>query len=299
MPATISLMHPSWLVGSYQLLDSGNEMKLERFGDYVLARPEPQALWLPELSEQDWEDQADAFFKKDAGVTEKGAWSVRKGTPDHWWVPYQNSFGSFKLKCSLSSFKHVGIFPEQAANWDYIQEHVLRIKQALGQCKVLNLFAYTGAASIAAHASGAEVTHLDAIKQTVTWAKDNMMANHLDGIRWMVEDASKFVQRENRRGNKYQGIILDPPAYGRGPNGEKWQLEDDLYRMLLDCKGILANGPHFLVINLYSLGFSALIVKNMIEQVFGPQAFGQYGELFLASPQGKPLPLGTFYRFSA
>lgn len=278
----------------YELIDSGGFEKLERFGSYILARPEPQAVWDKSLSEQEWERTAHAFFRKSANNPEKGLWHRKGSMPERWVTSYKTPHYSLKLKTALSSFKHVGIFPEQAANWDFIFE---RTKTLSGKPKVLNLFAYTGAASLAAKAAGAEVVHVDSVKQVISWARENMELSGLADIRWMAEDALKFVKREVRRGSVYQGIILDPPAYGRGPDGEKWVLEDQINELLKLCKQLLDPKQRFFIINLYSLGFSALILNNLMNSVFGPQPGAEYGELYLEDRSKMKLPLGVFYRF--
>lgn len=276
----------------YQLIDSGNFEKLERFGEYTLRRPEPQAVWKPSLPEQEWVKRSDAAFIKE-GNADKGRWELLKDIPANWWLNYNHEGLQFRLKISLSSFKHVGVFPEQSDNWDFIYETC----KAIGKPKVLNLFAYTGAASLAAKAAGADVSHLDSIKQVVSWARENMERSNLDNIRWVVDDALKFVKREARRGNVYQGIIMDPPAYGRGPEGEKWLLEQHINELLEQSALILAPAPHFLVLNLYSLGFSALISDNLINHHFPNAQNKAFGELFVNDGFDKKLPLGTFYRF--
>ena len=204
----------------YELIDSGNFEKLERFGSFILARPEPKALWDKAMSDKEWNSKAHTKFTTGAGFgksgkEDSGTWTMLKKMPQQWLIGYKGAV-SFKLRLGLTSFKHVGVFPEQAPNWDYISKQVCRIKglkpEGSVAPKVLNLFAYTGAASLAAKASGADVTHLDSVKQVVTWARGNMEFSKLDNIRWVVEDALKFVKREAKRGNMYQGLILDPPA---------------------------------------------------------------------------------------
>jgi 23S rRNA (cytosine1962-C5)-methyltransferase len=279
------------------LIDSGNYKKLERFGSFILSRPEPQAVWDTSLSENEWNRLSSADFRKEAGNPEKGEWVLKKGMKEQWYMPYQptNRF-NLNFRLGLTSFKHVGIFPEQAANWDYIYKKV----QLLGNSpKVLNLFAYTGGASLAAKAAGADVSHVDSVKQVITWGRENMEASELKDIRWVVEDAMKYVQREVRRGNKYQGIILDPPAYGRGPNGEKWIIEDQLNEMLKACRDLLDSENHFFILNLYSIGFSALIVDTLIKNIFGKMKNIEIGELYLEDQAGKKLPLSIFGRFSS
>lgn len=283
----------------YELIDSGNFEKLERFGAYILARPEPQAIWDKHLPESEWQRLAQAIFKKEKGSSEKGQWVLKKSMPEQWFVPYQYQDMQLQFRLGLSSFKHVGLFPEQDPNWKFIYDQVRQLKTP--QPKVLNMFAYTGAASLAAKAAGAEVTHLDSVKAVNYWARENMEASKLDNIRWIVEDAMKFARREVKRGNKYQGLILDPPAYGRGPAGEKWQLEDELNELTKLCGQLLDPADNLFLINLYSLGFSAFILENLIQLNLqpGPDAFREFGELYLQDQGNRKLPLGTFYRFSS
>lgn len=283
----------------YELIDSGNFEKLERFGAYVLARPEPQAIWDKHLPESEWSRQAQAVFKKEKGSSEKGQWQLKKGMPEQWFVDYRHQDMKLRFRLGLSSFKHVGLFPEQDPNWKFIYEQARQLRSP--QPRILNMFAYTGAASLAAKAAGAEVTHLDSVKVVNYWARENMEASNLDQIRWIVEDAMKFARREVKRGNTYQGLILDPPAYGRGPNGEKWQLEDELNELTKLCGQLLDPSDHLFLINLYSLGFSALILDNLIQENLSPAAggFRELGELYLQDQGKRKLPLGTFYRFSS
>ncbi|MDB5263857.1 MAG: oxidoreductase, partial [Adhaeribacter sp.] len=280
----------------YELLDAGNFEKLERFGAYILARPEPQAIWDKSLPQSEWDRLAQAIFKKEKGSTEKGQWQLKKGMPEQWFIQYHYGELDLRFRLGLSSFKHVGIFPEQAPNWQFIYDQTRQLKTR--QPKILNMFAYTGGASLAARAAGADVTHLDAVKAVNYWARENMEASNLTDIRWIVEDAMKFARREVKRGNKYQGLILDPPAYGRGPNGEKWQLEDELSELIKLCGQLLDPTDNLCLINLYSLGFSALILENLVKQNFEFSASGiqEMGELYLQDKQAHKLPLGTFYR---
>ncbi|MHC1707952.1 MAG: class I SAM-dependent methyltransferase [Bacteroidales bacterium] len=280
----------------YALLDTGNFEKLERFGDYILIRPEPQAVWDKALSEQEWQRLCHARFKREKNNPEKGEWVLKEGMPDQWYINYHSGELSLRMRLGLTAFKHVGIFPEQSVNWDYIYQSVksLNIKRP----RVLNLFAYTGGASLAACAAGAEVVHVDSVKPVITWARQNMEASNLDGIRWMVDDAMKYVQREVRRGNLYEGIILDPPAYGRGPEGEKWVLEDQINEMFNSCASLLSPESSFFLANLYSMGFSALILESLVSSVFPGQESKEYGELFLPDQAGRKLPLGIFCRFN-
>lgn len=280
----------------YELIDSGGFEKLERFGPHVLRRPEPQAIWSPTLSEQKWSEMAQASFQRSKANPESGNWSLKPGMPEKWFCQLVRPEYRVKYKLSLSSFKHVGVFPEQAANWDFLFERLQTLKNHSTRVpQVLNLFAYTGVASLVCRAAGAEVTHLDSIKQVVSWARENMEASGLDGIRWMVDDALKFVQREGRRGKKYDAIIMDPPAYGRGPDGEKWILETHLPALLETTKSILVDEHPILVLNLYSLGFSALITENLMKEFF-PNSAVELGEIYLQDRFDKKLPLGTFAR---
>lgn len=281
----------------YELLDTGDFEKLERFGRYVTRRPEPQAIWRKSLSEEEWRRMADASFLRDERSDERGEWRLKPQMPDRWTIDYRYGAMQLRMRLALTSFKHVGIFPEQAANWNFIYDNCLKIKQHK-QPRILNLFAYTGGATLAARAAGADVTHVDSVKQVVTWARENMEHSALDGVRWMVEDALKFVQREVRRGNRYDGIILDPPAYGRGANGEKWILEEHIGQMLACCAELLESKGAFLVLNLYSMGLSSTLARTAVRQAFGVPAEEQYGELTFTDRAGKELPLGTYYRFT-
>lgn len=287
----ITLLSPAhWR--DYALLDCGDFEKLERFGPYVLRRPEPQALWSRALPEADWQRQAHAQFVQEG--SHSGQWLRRQEMPDQWFVSYRQGGMSLKFRLGLTGFKHVGLFPEQAVNWDFIYQQCRQMQQP----KVLNLFAYTGGASLAARAAGADVTHCDAIRQVVNWAKANMEASAQDGIRWLIEDAFKFVQREARRGNRYQGIILDPPSWGHGPKGEKWKLEDMINELCAGLAQILDPEQRFLVFNSYSLGYSPLVLYDLMLAHFGKAAAGaaDIGEIFLPDEHGRKLPAGVFFR---
>lgn len=277
----------------YELIDVGNFEKLERFGQYITIRPEPQAVWDKTLSNAEWEKRAHIKFMPRSSSS--GEWKKFKQMPDQWHIKYDinNSDSAIKFRLGLTSFKHVGIFPEQASNWDFIYETIKKMQTP--QPKVLNLFAYTGGASLAAKAAGADITHVDSIKQVVTWSKENMELSGLNNIRWVVEDALKFVKREEKRGNKYNGIILDPPAFGHGPNGEKWKLEDNINEMMQCVLNLLDDKEHFLILNAYSLGFSALIIENMLKAKAGKNL--NVGELYLQATEGNKLPLGVFGRW--
>lgn len=275
----------------YELIDCGNFEKLERFGQYITIRPEPQAVWDKALNNVDWEKKAHVRFMPHSSYA--GNWEKLKTMPDNWEISYTLPNGpTIRFKLSLTSFKHVGIFPEQAVHWDYIYKNISSFKGA-EKPKFLNLFAYTGGASLAAKAAGADVVHLDAVRQVVSWAKANMELSNLDNIRWLIEDAMKYVKREIKRGSKYQGIILDPPAYGHGPDKEQWKLEDNLNEMVNSVLQILAAEKHLLILNTYSLGFSSLIIENLLKKKYKNL---QTGELFLPSASGYKLPLGVFGR---
>ncbi len=287
----LSLTPQHW--ETYELIDSGGFEKLERFGEYILSRPEPQAIWDKSMPESEWRKIAHAHFAKEKNNPEKGKWNELKTIPHNWQIEYDHL--KLKLNLAMTSFKHIGLFPEQAVNWDYITDTLKQMP--VKNPKVLNLFAYTGAASVAAKAAGAEVTHLDSVKQVVTWSKHNMESSGQDGIRWIVDDAMKFIKREVRRGNKYHGIILDPPAYGRGPDGEKWILEEQINEMLKQCAELLEPKNHFLILNMYSLSFSSMIAANLVNSNFKEVNNAEHGELYLIDRFDKKLPLGIFFRF--
>lgn len=276
----------------YSLIDCGNFEKLERFGQFYTIRPEPQAVWEKRLSEKEWEKLAHVKFIQRSSSS--GDWQRFKQMPDNWNVSYPLGEKSIKARLALTSFKHVGIFPEQAANWDFIYHEMKKTNGG----KFLNLFAYTGMASLAAKAAGADVIHVDSIKQVVSWSRKNMELSGLDNIRWVVEDALKFVKREARRGNSYEGIILDPPAYGHGPGGEKWKLEDNIREMIETVTGLLNPKGSCFILNTYSLGFSSLIIENLLQGKL-PDGKAENGELYLKAETGVKLPLGVLARFSS
>ena len=299
---------PSSSWRDYELLDCGGGEKLERFGTYALWRPEPKALWDRTLSEAEWRRLAHTRFTPGAGFgkagkEDSGTWDRLHAMDEQWFIAYPGEGSDsprFQLRLGLTAFKHVGVFPEQAPNWEYIYRHTRRL--AAGQPtppRVLNLFAYTGGASLAAKAAGADVTHLDSVRQVVTWARGNMERSGLDGIRWVV--AMKFARREARRGNHYQGIILDPPAYGHGPDGEKWKLDECLFEMLRTVGAILEPEHSFLVLNLYSNGYSAVLGETLLREALGLRGEVpglESGELALRDRSGKVLPLSIVVRLA-
>ena len=280
---------PDWQ-GEYELIDTGNFRKLERFGQQILIRPEPQAVWNPALSEGEWKKTAHVQFEQTG--SHAGIWTpLRKQTiPEQWQIQYPFGHDKLTFRLALTGFKHVGIFPEQAVNWEYIRSQC----EGKQNPKVLNLFAYTGGASIAAAKAGAEVTHVDAIRQVVNWASENAKLNQLQSVRWMVEDALKFCQREARRGNQYDGILLDPPAFGHGPKGERWKLEELISEMTFALVPLLKTDG-FLVFNTYSLNLSALLLENLL-QIYFPKQLTTLSELYLQDQFFRKLPLGIVAR---
>jgi len=293
--ASIAIDTPKFWGKSYELIDSGGFEKLEQFGNFCVRRPEPQAVWGKSIPDEIWVSKTDAYFKKEKGSSEKGFWDIQKNTPEKWFINYKSDVLNLNFKISLSSFKHVGIFPEQASNWEFLAENIPKLKN--NKPKFLNLFAYTGGASLVCRQMGADVTHVDSVKPVLSWARENMEVSNLDSIRWMAEDALKFVKREARRGNFYQGILLDPPAYGRGPDGEKWVLEEQIDDMLKSVKEILDPKEHILLTNVYSLGFSTLVVENLMNGLFNVPQDAEFGEIYLNDSFNKKLPLGVFHRY--
>jgi len=296
----LNLVYPSsWK--DYELLDSGNFEKLERFGKVVLIRPEPQAIWEPVQSETEWNKQAHAHFTREQkdnfrfGEEIKGGWKKLKSLDESWQVNYQYQSLNLTLRLALTGFGHVGVFPEQGSNWNFIYDTITSWRAA--KPKVLNLFAYTGAASVVARAAGADVTHVDASRPGLNWANQNMQLNDLKDIRWVYEDALKFVKREVKRGNKYNGIIMDPPPYGRGPEGEKWTLQEKLNELIFLASQLLEPSPSFFILSMYAVGFSPLVGLNVVKTHFKSEA-PEFGEFFLKSKTGRDLPMGTFLRFN-
>ena len=242
----------------YECLDAGNGEKLERWGNVILRRPDPQAIWTVDTYDEIWKRVDGHYFRSRKGG---GEWKFYKKLPDHWTISYKE----LTFKVSPTNFKHTGLFPEQATNWDYMMN---KIRKANRPIKVLNLFAYTGGATMACSAAGAEeVVHVDASKGMVSWAKENRDLSHLENnkIRFIVDDCLKFVAREERRGRKYDVIIMDPPSYGRGPNGEVWKFEDNIYKLIEACTKILSDNPLLFLINSYTTGISSTVLENILK----------------------------------
>ena len=280
----------------YELIDSGNEEKLERYGKYVLRRPDPQALWNKTLSEKEWKE-ADAFFFRDS---ERKGWRKDKEMQNEW----QISFDDLKFNIKPTAFKHIGIFPEQEPNWKFIKSKVEseKSKGRKESIKILNLFGYTGGATLAGLSAGAEVTHVDGSKSAINWAKENAELSGFDKkpVRWIIDDARKFVMREIKREIKYDAIIMDPPSFGRGGKSEIWKIEDDFLKLLDDCSKILSDNPLFFIINGYASGYSSIAYMNALEPII--KKFGgeiEIGELTIEeSKSGRLLPCGIFARWS-
>ncbi len=289
----------------YELLDSGDGQRLERFGPYTLVRPDPQIIWKPRLQKSEWQ-KADAIFTRTK--EDRGNWKFNSKLPEKWLCKYQNI--SFWVK--LSPFKHTGVFPEQSIHWDFISEKVSsRLPsnnnnypssepQANREVNILNLFGYTGIASLVAAAAGAKVTHVDASYPTIGWARENQKASGLDEkpIRWMLDDCLKFVQREIKRGVKYDGIIMDPPSFGHGPEGEAWKFNFQFPHLLNACKQVLSDDPLFIIINAYAISTSAVTLENMLKDLKLGGTI-ESGELALKEKSSdRLLSTGIFARWS-
>jgi len=286
-------------VGDYALIDSGEEQKLERYGDVLLARPDPQALWPKRLDDEEWAKANGRFVRQGR----EGKW-IEQNLPKEWNI----KFGELQFIIKPTSFKHTGLFPEQWSNWQWVGERIKGAggpqvpSGAEGGVKVLNLFGYTGGASLAAAAAGANVTHVDASKTAVSWASDNANLSSLGGrpIRWIVEDALVFLRREVKRGNKYDAIIMDPPAFGHGPKDELWKFEEHFLELMSLCQQVLSPQPLFVLINGYAAGYSPLAFAYNLESIqkkFGGQI--EFGDLMIAEQSSdRLLPCGIFARWS-
>lgn len=278
----------------YECIDTGDGEKLERWKDIILRRPDPQVIW-PQGDESDlWKAPHAHYHRSKSGG---GSWEFKKKFKDSWTISYKD----LRFKVSPTGFKHTGLFPEQAANWDFMMD---KIKSANRDIRVLNLFAYTGGATMACASAGAsEVVHVDASKGMVNWAKENMELSHLQDqkIRFIVDDVLKFVQREKRRGRTYHAIIMDPPSYGRGPNGEVWKIEEQLYPLVSACMEILDDQPLFFLINSYTTGFPASVLHNLLHATMlkkHPNGYIEAGEIGLPITRSKTtLPCGIYGRW--
>ena len=275
----------------YEVIDTSCGEKLERWGRYILLRPDPQVIWKTEKTVPEWNRLNGHYHRSSKGG---GEWEFFK-LPEEWTISYREL--NFRLK--PFSFKHTGLFPEQAVNWDWCSE---RIREAGHPVKVLNLFAYTGGATLAAASAGASVTHVDASKGMVTWAKENAAASHLEDapVRWLVDDCVKFVEREIRRGNKYDGIIMDPPSYGRGPKGEIWKIEESIYPFVELAAKLLSDDALFFLINSYTTGLQPAVLSYMLNTVIQKKRGGEVcsSEIGLpVSSNGLVLPCGSTGRW--
>jgi 23S rRNA (cytosine1962-C5)-methyltransferase len=276
----------------YECLDAGDGEKLERWGTVILRRPDPQALWPKSATELRWNSPHAHYYRSAKGG---GAWRFLKPLPKSWTIGYRN----LRFKIAPTDFKHTGLFPEQASNWDWMAQQL----ETRPEARVLNLFAYTGGATLACAQAGAhEVVHVDASKGMIQWAKENQQLSQLSDstIRFLVDDALKFVEREQRRGRRYHGIVLDPPSYGRGPNNELWKLEDSLAPLLGACAQLLADDAAFFLVNAYTTGLSHLVLNNLLHTLFSARsAHIETGELGLPlSARALILPCGIYGRVS-
>ena len=282
----------------YEVIDTSNGEKLERWADYILVRPDPQVIWNTPRSDKRWRNCNAHYHRSKAGG---GEWEFFD-LPEQWSVDYHGTAGDLTFLLKPFSFKHTGLFPEQAANWDWFGELIRNAVQQGRSVKVLNLFAYTGGATLAAAAAGASVTHVDAAKGMVAWAKENAKASGLENapIRWLVDDCVKFVEREIRRENHYDAIIMDPPSYGRGPKGEIWKIEDAIFPLVELTSQILSDNPLFYLINSYTTGLQPAVLSYMINTAIVSKFGGsvESGEIGLpVSSNGLVLPCGASGRY--
>jgi 23S rRNA (cytosine1962-C5)-methyltransferase len=278
----------------YGLVDSGGGRKLERYGPYQVVRPEPQCLWRPQLDADAWAS-ADAVFDPE-GEEDAGRWRFARPTPERWAL----GWGDVKFHGRFTAFRHLAFFPEQAANWTWLDA---RVRTSGRPLKILNLFGYTGVASLVCAAAGAAVTHVDASKRAVGWARENSALSGLEAapLRWLCEDARKYVQREARRGQRYDGIILDPPKFGRGPAGEVWRVLEDLPELMAGCAALLSDDASFLLLNAYAERLSGLALAGLTAQALASRSGAiDWGELALMEEAGqRGVGLSFFARWSA
>jgi 23S rRNA (cytosine1962-C5)-methyltransferase len=282
----------------YEVIDAGGKEKLERWNNVILRRPDPVAIW-PVQDYSKWKKADAIYHRSDKGG---GSWEYKKKLDDFWVISYKDLL----FKISPTGFKHTGLFPEQAANWDFIMDTIRKAKEEHPDRKIriLNLFAYTGGATVAAAKAGAdEVVHLDASKGINAWAKENIELNGLQNstVRFLIDDAMKFLKREQRRGRKYDGIIMDPPSYGRGPNKEIWKLEDSIFELLNEASKVLSDDALFMIVNLYTTGFPLTTLKQTMEKTVVKEHGGyvETGETLLPVSNGDLLPCGLFGRWSS
>lgn len=285
----------------YEVIDTTKGEKLERWGDYRLVRPDPQVIWDTPKDNNEWRRKNGHYHRSKKGG---GEWEFFN-LPKEWQIHYPLKAADYELTFNLKpfSFKHTGLFPEQAVNWDWFSGLIInsRLNNPNKSLKILNLFAYTGAATLACAAAGAVVTHVDASKGMVNWAKENALSSGLGDakIRWLVDDCKKFVEREIRRGNKYDGIIMDPPSYGRGPKGEIWKIEDAIYPLILECSKILSDNPLFFLVNSYTTGLQPAVLTYMISSALSKfDGKVESSEIGLpVTKSGLILPCGASGRF--
>lgn len=278
----------------YELIDSGNGQRLERFGKYTLVRPDPQVIWKPKKDNSFWE-KADAVYES---FGNKGKWINKNKVPEKWLISYKD----ISFFCKLTPFKHTGVFPEQSLQWDFMSEILNSMPKEKIQPSVLNLFGYTGVSSLICAANGAKVTHLDASHPAIGWARENQKASGLmqKPIRWILDDALKFTQREVKRNVKYDGIIMDPPIYGHGPEGEKWDFNESFPQLMEICKNILSPNPLFVIVNAYAISSSSIMLNNVLKDYLGDLGGNfEYGELALQEKDSERLlSTGIFARWS-
>lgn len=280
----------------YQLLDSGNMQKLERVGPYMLVRPSPQSIWSPRLHETEWARADGVYHRTSEGG---GHWAWRGKVKREFDVLYN----TLAFEIHLTNFGHMGLFPEQAENWDWMRA-LIRARMARTNDRnlhVLNLFAYTGGSTLAASQAGAHLVHLDAAKNVVDWARQNarLCALHERPIRWIVDDALKFIKREQKRGQRYQAVILDPPSFGRGPQGEVFKIEKDIVPLLAACHELLADDALFVLYSCHTPGFTPLMLANQLEEMMGTHGSIEAGEMTVQESGGRDLPSGAYARWSA
>jgi len=277
----------------YDLIDSGNGQRLERFGKFILVRPDPQVIWKPQKDNSFWE-KADAVYES---FGNKGEWINKNKVPEKWLISYKD----LSFFCKLTPFKHTGVFPEQSLQWDFMSEILSSMPKEKIQPSVLNLFGYTGVSSLVCAANGAKVTHLDASKPAISWARENQEASGLmqKPIRWILDDALKFTQREVKRNVKYDAIIMDPPIYGHGPEGEKWDFNESFPKLMEICRNILSANPLFVIVNAYAISSSSIMLNNVLQDYLSDLGGNfEYGELALQEKDGdRLLSTGIFARW--